>query len=204
MDRETHALEAVADEAVLAAGNREDAVAAVAESVVRNGDVGRIPQRDAVAGLAEPAAAQAFDHVAGDPRTRGAMHVDAEQVSDQAVVLDRRAFGGLLEKNPGIHRLQIAARLPDGHAADRQRRARHRDDVAGAAAVEHGAGASSQYKRSIDPDRAVVFARGKLDDVTVARTIQQRLQRLVRHSRQRLRPGEAGQSGGDERRRKHA
>ena len=50
----------------------------------------------------------------------------------------------------------------------------------------------------------VVFARSKFDDVTVVCTIQQRLQRLARHGRQRLRAGEAGQSGGDERRRKHA
>ena len=76
-------------------------------------------------------------------------------------------------------------------AADRNVGRGYRDDVAGAAAVEHGARASSQYKRSIDPDRAVVFARGKLDDVTVVRTIQQRLQRPVRRSRQRLRTGEA-------------
>ena len=139
-----------------------------------------------------------------DARPRRAMHIDAEQVSYEAVVLDHRAFGGLLEKNSGIHRLQIAARSPDGHAADGDVGRRHRDDVAGAAAVEHGARASGQYQRSIDPDRAVVFARRKFDDVAVPRTIQQRLQRLARHSRQRLRIGEAGQSGGDDRRRKHA
>ena len=155
------------------------------------------------ASLSRPPRSPSID-VAGDPRPRRAMHVDAEQVSDQAVVLDRRALGGLLEKDPGIHRLQVAARSPDGHAADGDVGRGHRDDVAGAAAVEHAAGASGQYQRSIDPDRAVVFARSELDDVAVARAIQQRLQRLARHSRQRLRTGEAGQSGGDERRRKHA
>jgi hypothetical protein len=73
-----------------------------------------------------------------------------------------------------------------------------------AGGVVKGARPSRQDQRSIDPDCTVVFARSKFDDVTVARAIQQRLQRLVRHSRQRLRTGEAGKSGGDERRRKYA
>jgi hypothetical protein len=132
------------------------------------------------------------------------VHIDAEQVSHQAVILDRRALGGLLEKNSGIHRLQVAPGPPDGHAADGHIGRGYRDDVVGAATVEHGAGASGQYKRSIDADRAVVFPRSKFDDVTVACAIQQRLQLPARHSRQRLRVGEAGQSGGDECRRKHA
>ena len=67
VNREANLLEAVADEAVLAAGNGEDSVAAVAERVVRDGDVGRVPERDAVAGLAEATAAKPFDHVASDP-----------------------------------------------------------------------------------------------------------------------------------------
>ena len=84
------------------------------------------------------------------------MHVDAEQVSDQAVVLDRRAHGGFLQKDSGIHRLQVAPRPLDGHTADRHIGRGHRDDVADAAAVEHGAGTSGQHKRPIDVDRAGV------------------------------------------------
>ena len=92
MDRKPHLLEAIVDEAILAAGNREDAVAAVAESILGDGDIGRIPERHAVAGLIEAAVAHAFDHVAQDARTRGAMDIDAEQVSLEAIVLDQRAL----------------------------------------------------------------------------------------------------------------
>ena len=51
VDCEADLLEAVADEAVLAAGNREDAVAAVTEGILGDGDIRRIPQRHAIAGL---------------------------------------------------------------------------------------------------------------------------------------------------------
>ena len=97
--REPHLLEAIVDEAVLAAGDREDAVAPVAERIPGDGDVGRIPERHAVAGLAAAPAANAFDDVALDPRTGRAMDVDAEQVSFEAIVLDHRALRGLLEEN---------------------------------------------------------------------------------------------------------
>ena len=56
----------------------------------------------------------------------------------------------------------------------------------------------------IDPDRALVFARREFDDVAVLRPVQHRLQRLLRNSLQRLRTGEARNSGGEDRRRKHA
>ena len=171
VDRKPDLLEAVVDEAVLAAGNREDAVAPVAEGVLRNGDIGRIPERDAVAGLAETSAANAFDEIAQHARTRRAMHVDSEQVAFETVVFDQRAFGGLFEKHAGIHRLQIVARSPDGHAADRDVRRRHPDDAACAPAVEYRARPSGQYQAPLDPDRALVFARRKLDDVAVLRQV---------------------------------
>ena len=63
MDRKPHLIEAIVDEAILAAGNREDAVAAVAESILGDGDIGRIPERHAVAGLIEAAVTYTFDHV---------------------------------------------------------------------------------------------------------------------------------------------
>lgn len=54
MHREPNLVEAVVDEAVLAAGNREDAVAAVAERILGDGDIGRIPDRYAVTAFVEP------------------------------------------------------------------------------------------------------------------------------------------------------
>ena len=118
MHREPHLLEAVVDEAVLAAGNREDAVAAVAEAVLGDGDVGRIPDRDAVAGLVAAPALHAVDDIAQHARPRRAMDIDAVQIAFEAVVFDQRALRGLLKEHAGIHLLQIAARSPDGHAAD--------------------------------------------------------------------------------------
>ena len=109
MHRKPHLLEAVVDEAVLAAGNREDAVAPVAERVLGDGDIGRIPQRHAVAGLVEAPAANAFDNVVLNPRTGRAVDINAEQVSFEAIVFDHRAFRGLLEENSQIHGLQIVA-----------------------------------------------------------------------------------------------
>ena len=132
------------------------------------------------------------------------MDIDSEQVSFEAIVFDQRPFRGLLEENSGIHRLQIVARSPDGHAADRDIRRRHRDDIAGTAAVEHRTRPSRQYDAPIDPDRAFVVARREFDDVAVLRPVQHRLQRLFRSSLQRLRTGEARNSGGEDRRRKDA
>ena len=109
----------------------------------------------------------------------GAMHVDAEQVALEAVVLDQRALRRSSQEDAGIHRLQVAARAPDGHAADGHVGRRHGDDAAGAAAVEHARRAvRSSTSAPIDPDRAVVFARRKFDDVAVLRAVQHRLQRL--------------------------
>src|SRR5262245_2155741 len=121
-------------------------------------------------------AAQPFNLIVDDPGARRAMHVDAEQVSYQTVVLDRRALGGLLEENSGIHRLEITARSADSNAADSNVGRSDRDDVALATAIEHRARASIQHQRSIDPDRTIVFARSKLDDVALTRAVQQRLQ----------------------------
>ncbi len=132
------------------------------------------------------------------------MDVDAEQIAFEAVVLDQRAFRGLLQKHSGIHRLQIVARSPDGHAADGDVGRRHGDDIAGAAAVEHRARPSAQDDAPLDPDRALVFAGCKFDDVAVLRPVEQRLQRLLRNSLQRLRNREARDSGGEDRRRKDA
>ena len=204
VDCEADLLEAVADEAVLAAGNREDAVAAVADGVVRNGDIGGIPERDAVAGLAEPPAPHAFDDIAQHARPGRAMDVDAEQVAFETVVFDQRAFCRLLEKHAGIHGLKIAARSADGNAADRDVGRRHRDDAACTPAVEHRARPPGQYQPPLDPDRSLVFARRELDEVALLSPVQHRLQRLLWASLQRLRNREARDTGGDGRRRKYA
>ena len=132
------------------------------------------------------------------------MDINSEQVSFEAIVFDQRAFRGLLEENSRIHGLQIAARSPDGHATDRDVGRRHRDDVAGTAAVEHRARPPGQYDAPIDPDRALVFAGRKFDDVAVLRPVQHSLKRLFRSSLQRLRAGEARDSGGEDRRRNDA
>ena len=73
-----------------------------------------------------------------------------------------------------------------------------------AAAVEHRTRPPAQYHAPLDPDRALVFARRELDDVAVLRPVQHRLQRLLRNSLQRLRNGEARDSGGEDRRRNDA
>ena len=132
------------------------------------------------------------------------MDIDPEQIAFEAIVFDQRAFRGLLQKYAGIHRLQIVARSPDGHATDGDVRRRHGNDIAGAAAVEHRTRPPGQYDAPLDPDRALVFARRQLDDIAVLRPVQQRLQRLLRDSLQRLRNREARDSGGEDRRRKDA
>ena len=181
VDREAHLLEAVVDEAVLAAGNREDAVAAVAEGVVRDGDVGRVPERDAVAGLAEAAAAQALrSTLRGDARPRRAVHVDAEQVSYR---------GGC---SRSVARSAVFCRkMPESIACRSRpdpRTVTPRTVTSGAVTVttlpapppsSTAPGRPVSTRAPIDPDRAVVFARRKLDDVTVLRPIQHRLQRLA-------------------------
>ena len=132
------------------------------------------------------------------------MNINAEQVAFETIILDQRPFRGLLKKHAGIHGLQIVARSPDRHAADRDIRRCHGDDIAGAAAVEHRARPSGQYNAPIDPDRALVVARSQFDDVAVLRAVQHSLQRLFRSSLERLRTGEAPGSGGEDRRRNNA
>ena len=132
------------------------------------------------------------------------MDINSKQVAFETIVFDQRPFGGLLEKHARIHGLQIVARSLDGHAADRDVRRRHRDDIAGAAAVEYRARPSGQYQATLDPDRALVFTRRKLNDVAVLRQVHDSLQRLLWNSLQRLRTGEARDSGGEDRRQNDA
>ncbi|OIQ64690.1 hypothetical protein GALL_537590 [mine drainage metagenome] len=103
------------------------------------------------------------------------MNINAEQVSLEAIIFDQRAFRGLLEKNSRIHLLQIVARSPNGQATDRHVGRIHRGDIAVAAADKHRARLSGQYNAPIDPDRALVFAGGKLDDIAVLRPVQHSL-----------------------------
>ena len=82
---------------------------------------------------------------------------------------------------------------------------RHGDDIAGAVADRARApGRPVSTSAAIDPDRALVFAGCKLDDVAVLRPVQHRLQRLFRSSLQRLRDRGARSSGGEDRRRNDA
>src|SRR5262249_33673371 len=159
--------------------DREDAVSAIAEAVFRNGDVGRVPERHAVPALTAAALAQSFDDVAFDARASRAVNIDAEQVSFQAIVFDHRTLRGLLEKDPRIHGLEIAAGLPDGDVADGALRRCHSNDIAGPAAAEHGTGSPGQNKSTVNPDPTLVNAGRQLDDVTFLRTVQHRLKRLV-------------------------
>ena len=192
MHREPHLLEAIVDEAVLAAGNREDAVAAVAEGILGDGDIGRIPERHAVAGLIEASALHAFDDVAQDARTRRAMDIDSEQVAFEAIVFDQRPLRGSSRGN--TPESIVCRSWPD------PRMVTPRIVTSGAVTVttlpapppsSTAPGRPAQYNAPIDPDRAFVFARRKFDDVAILRAVQHSLQRLLRNSLQRLRTGEA-------------
>src|SRR6476620_9895123 len=127
VNREANLLEAIVDEPILAARNREDAVAAVAKGVVGHGDVRRIPQRYAVAFLGKAAFPQAFDNIALDPRAGRAMDIDPEQIA-----FDHGPFGGLLQEHAGIHRLKAEAGALDRYSADSNARSGYGDDVADA------------------------------------------------------------------------
>ena len=87
--------------------------------------------------------------------------------------------------------MQIVARSPDRDAPDRDVRHPDGDDIAGTAAFEHRTRAPGQYQATLDPDRALVYTRRKLDDVAVLRQVHHSLQRLLWNSLQRLRTGEA-------------
>ena len=93
-------------------------------------------------------------------------------------------------------------RTADGHAPDDDVRRRHRDDITGAAAVEHCTRPPRQYDAPLNPEPTLVFARCQIDDVAVLRPVEQRLQRLSRGSRQLLRNRGARNSGGEQHRRK--
>ena len=80
----------------------------------------------------------------------------------------------------------------------------YRDNVAGAIADKHRTWLSGQHHASIDPDRATMIAGSKFYDVTGLGTIQHSLKRPLWTGLQRLRCGEARDSGGEDRRRNDA
>src|SRR6478752_10201155 len=152
VNREANLLEAIVDEPILAARNREDAVAAVAKGVVGHGDVRRIPQRYAVAFLGEAAFPQSFDDIAFDARAGRAVDIDPEQIAFEAVAVDHGPFGGLLQEHAGIHRLKAAAGALDRHAANGNARGGYGDHIADAGAIKHRTRLPDQRQRPVDPD----------------------------------------------------
>src|SRR6478752_1457284 len=84
---EAQVAEAVAEEAVLPAGEREDAVPAEADVVALHPRAWRVPDRDTVAVQRHLPAAPAGDDVAAYHRPRCAMDVDAEEVALDPVAL---------------------------------------------------------------------------------------------------------------------
>ena len=109
------------------------------KSVVFDHRARRVPEMHAVAALVRTKILSSDNLVAADDGVFGAFDIDADQVADEAAVLDACAvaFGG--DKHAGVHGLQQQPGTGDRHVRYRNIRRVDGDDGALVVALDHRA-----------------------------------------------------------------